>query len=160
MAGPRLLLMNGTLVAYEDARVHALSTAMKYAASVHGAMRAYRSDADRPLYVFRLGERLRRLPIPPRVKAAANCQNSRLALLQARAGGHDGAILLGADGRVADEACFRGTAAEVTPVLSIDRHPVGDGAMGPLAAKIRDTHFRAVRDGSSSRPEWPAPVYA
>ena len=43
MPKPRLLLMNGRVIPYEDARVHVLSTAMKYAASVYEAMRAYRS---------------------------------------------------------------------------------------------------------------------
>src|SRR5260370_34449745 len=61
MAKPRLLNMRGTIVPYEDARVHVLSTAMKYAASVYEAMRAYWSDADQQLYVFRLREHLRRL---------------------------------------------------------------------------------------------------
>ena len=61
MAKPRLLNMNGRVIPYEDARVHVLSTAMKYAASVYEAMRAYWSDADQQLYVFRLREHLRRL---------------------------------------------------------------------------------------------------
>ena len=304
MAKPRLLNMRGTIVPYEDARVHVLSTAMKYAASVYEAMRAYWSDADQQLYVFRLREHLRRLErsakiariplpadaarleretleiirtndlredlhvrlivfvdtddgglasrepvgyviapipttryfdtpglhvgvsswhrtadnaIPARVKAAANYQNSRLALLQAKTDGYDDAIMLNGDGSVAegpgytlflvrddqpmtpsvtsnilegvtrstlltlfpeslgvtveqreidrtelyvaDEAFFAGTAAEVTPILSIDRRPVGEGVMGPLTAKVRDAYFRAVRDGSAPHSEWRIPVY-
>lgn len=304
MAKPRLLNMCGKIVPYEDARVHVLSTAMKYAASVYEAMRAYRSDADQQLYVFRPREHLRRLErsakiariplpadaarleretleiirandlhedlhvrlivfvdtddgglasrepvgyviapipttryfetaglhvgvsswhrtadnaIPARVKAAANYQNSRLALLQAKTDGYDDAIMLNQDGSVsegpgytlflitedrpmtpsvtsnilegvtratlltlfpeslgvtveqreidrtelyvADEAFFAGTAAEVTPILSIDRRPVGQGVMGPLTAKVRDAYFRAVRDGSAPHPEWRVPVY-
>ena len=58
---PRLLIMNGKVIPYEDARVHVLSTAMKYAASVYEAMRGYWSDADQQLYVFRLRDHLRRL---------------------------------------------------------------------------------------------------
>ena len=61
MAKPKLLNMNGRVIPYEDARVHVLSTAMKYAASVYEAMRAYWSDADQQLYVFRLREHLKRL---------------------------------------------------------------------------------------------------
>ena len=61
MAKPRLLLMNGRIIPYEDARVHVLSTAMKYAASVYEAMRAYWSESEQQLYVFRLREHLRRL---------------------------------------------------------------------------------------------------
>jgi branched-chain amino acid aminotransferase len=277
---------------------------MKYAASVYEAMRAYWSDADQQLYIFRLREHLRRLErsakiariplpadaarferevlevirandlhedlhvrlivfvdtddgglasrepvgyviapipttryfesaglhvavsswhrtadnaIPARVKAAANYQNSRLALLQAKTDGYDDAIMINSDGSVAegpgytlflvrddqpmtpsvtsnilegvtrstllslfseslgvtveqreidrtelyvaDEAFFAGTAAEVTPILSVDRRPVGEGVMGPLTAKVRDAYFRAVRDGSAPHPEWRTPVY-
>jgi branched-chain amino acid aminotransferase len=277
---------------------------MKYAASVYEAMRAYWSDADQQLYVFRLREHLRRLErsakiariplpadaarferevleviranalhedlhvrlivfvdtddgglasrepvgyviapipttryfesaglhvavsswhrtadnaIPARVKAAANYQNSRLALLQAKTDGYDDAIMINSDGSVAegpgytlflvrddqpmtpsvtsnilegvtrstlltlfseslgvtveqreidrtelyvaDEAFFAGTAAEVTPILSVDRRPVGEGVVGPLTAKVRDAYFRAVRDASAPHPEWRTPVY-
>jgi branched-chain amino acid aminotransferase len=304
MTKPRLLNMNGNIIRYADARVHVLSTAMKYAASVYEAMRAYWSDADQRLYLFRMQEHLLRLQrsakiariplpadparferetvevirandlredlhvrlivfvdtddgglgsrepvgyviapiptsryfesaglhvavsswhrtadnaIPARVKAAANYQNSRLALLQARTDGYDDAVLLNSDGSVAegpgytiflvrdgqpltpavtsnilegitrstlltlfpeslgvaveqraidrtelyvaDEAFFAGTAAEVTPILSVDRRPVGEGAMGPLTGKIRDAYFRAVRDGSAPHPEWRTSVY-
>ena len=51
-----------------------------------------------------------------------------------------------------------GDAAEVTPILSVDRHPVGDGAVGPLTAKVRDAYFHVVR-GGASHPEWRTPVY-
>ena len=282
--------MSGTVVPYEDARVHVLSTAMKYAASVYEAMRAYWSDADQQLYVFRLREHLRRLErsakiariplpadaarleretleivrandlhedlhvrlivfvdtddgglasrepvgyviapiptthyfdtpglhvgvsswhrtadnaIPARVKAAANYQNSRLALNGdgSVAEGPGYTLFLVRDDQpmtpsvtsnilegvtrstlltlfpeslgvaveqreidrtelyVADEAFFAGTAAEVTPILSIDRRPVGEGVMGPLTAKVRDAYFRSVRDGSAPHPEWRLPVY-
>jgi len=60
---------------------------------------------------------------------------------------------------VADEAFFAGTAAEVTPILSVDRRPVGEGVMGPLTAKVRDVYFRAVCDGSAPHQEWRTPIY-
>jgi branched-chain amino acid aminotransferase len=41
--------------------------------------------------------------IPPRVKCAANYQNARLALLQAKLDGYDSTILLNADGKVSEE---------------------------------------------------------
>lgn len=41
--------------------------------------------------------------IPPRVKCAANYQNARLSLLQARLDGYDSALLLNAAGKVAEE---------------------------------------------------------
>jgi branched-chain amino acid aminotransferase len=302
----RCLILNDKLVPYEEARVHVLSTAMKYAASVYEGLRAYWSDSARQLYVFRVREHLRRLrhsaeiariplplpeeqfgeriieviranefredlhirlivfvetddgplssceptgyavaaipcgryfgsksglhvavsswtrtadnAIPPRVKAAANYQNSRLALLQARLDGYDDAILLNMDGTiaegpgytvflvrdgqpvtpavtnnilegvtrdtlitlfrevlglevrerditrtelyVADEAFFCGSAAEVIPILSVDRHPIGKGAMGPVTEKIRDAYFPVVRGLRAGHSEWRTPVYA
>lgn len=40
--------------------------------------------------------------MPPRIKCSANYQNGRLAMLEARAGGYDVAILLNAQGKVAE----------------------------------------------------------
>lgn len=41
--------------------------------------------------------------IPPRIKCAANYQNGRLALLQARTDGYDAAIITNANGKIAEE---------------------------------------------------------
>jgi branched-chain amino acid aminotransferase len=45
---------------------------------------------------------------PPRIKSTANYHNARLAALQAKADGYDGALMLTADGRVSEApiACF------------------------------------------------------
>ncbi|MDP7579700.1 MAG: branched-chain amino acid transaminase [SAR202 cluster bacterium] len=46
--------------------------------------------------------------VPPRIKAAANYQNGRMALIQAEKDGYDGAIMLNAAGKVTEEprACI------------------------------------------------------
>jgi branched-chain amino acid aminotransferase len=45
---------------------------------------------------------------PPRIKSTANYHNARLAALQAKSDGYDGALMLTADGRVSEApiACF------------------------------------------------------
>ena len=48
-------------------------------------------------------QRISDASLPPRVKCAANYQNGRLALLQARSDGYDGAILLNSSGKVTEE---------------------------------------------------------
>ena len=58
---PTYLLMNGNLVAYDDARVHVLSTAFKYGATVFEGLRAYWSEEKQELYGFRLREHFQRL---------------------------------------------------------------------------------------------------
>lgn len=44
----------------------------------------------------------------------------------------------------ADEAFFTGTAAEVTPIRSIDDHVLGDGKLGPITAGIKAAYQDVV----------------
>lgn len=46
---------------------------------------------------------------------------------------------------VADEAFMCGTAAEVTPIHSLDRRVVGDGVPGPVSRKVQQIYLDAVR---------------
>lgn len=302
----RYITMDGKIIPFKEARIHPLNTAMKFAASVFDAWRAYWNEEHGELYVFRLKEHLVRLvqsakisqvacpysveemarqnlelirsneyredlhcrlilfvneidgglfsvspvstllaampmphffkvgpegihccvsnwrrisdeDVPPRIKAAANYQNSRLAGLQALADGYDSAILLDRNGKVtegpaycifiirdgvpvtppttssvlesitrdtfialfpeitgqqvvqreidrtelyiADEAFFCGSSAEATPILSVDRRQIGDGKMGPITQKIRETYLELVRGRTSTHREWLVPVY-
>ena len=42
---------------------------------------------------------------------------------------------------IADEVFFTGTAAEITPVRSVDRIPVGDGRRGPVTKQVQERFF-------------------
>ena len=44
----------------------------------------------------------------------------------------------------ADEVFMVGTAAEVTPIASIDRRPIGSGVAGEYALKMRETYLAVV----------------
>jgi len=46
---------------------------------------------------------------------------------------------------LADEAFYCGTGWAVTPVISIDRHSVGTGQVGPVVKNLQDAYFNAVR---------------
>src|SRR5436853_2336132 len=46
---------------------------------------------------------------------------------------------------IADEAFFTGTAAEVTPIRSVDKITVGKGAVGPITKAIQKEFFAIVR---------------
>jgi len=48
---------------------------------------------------------------------------------------------------VADELFLCGTAAEITPVRSVDRIPVGTGTVGPITRAILERFAAVVRDG-------------
>ena len=45
----------------------------------------------------------------------------------------------------ADEVFITGTAAEVTPIRSVDRKPIGDGKPGPITRALQDAFFGLVR---------------
>jgi len=49
---------------------------------------------------------------------------------------------------VADEMFFTGTAAEVTPIRSVDRCKVGSGKPGPVTMKLQKSFFDVVKNGN------------
>ena len=55
---------------------------------------------------------------------------------------------------LADELFFTGTAAEVTPIRSVDRICVGSGRRGPVTAKIQQRFFQIVEGKSDDHPDW------
>jgi branched-chain amino acid aminotransferase len=46
---------------------------------------------------------------------------------------------------LADELFFTGTAAEITPIRSVDRITVGPGRRGPITAKLQEEFFKVIR---------------
>ncbi len=61
---------------------------------------------------------------------------------------------------VAQELFFCGSAAEVTPILSVDRNPVDTGKPGPLTVKMRDLYMSVVRGETADEFDWLTPVLA
>jgi branched-chain amino acid aminotransferase len=59
---------------------------------------------------------------------------------------------------IADEVFFSGTAAEVTPIRSIDRIVVGDGKTGEITKKIADEFFGIANGLKPDRFGWLTPV--
>ncbi|MGD9387351.1 MAG: branched-chain amino acid transaminase [Gammaproteobacteria bacterium] len=60
----------------------------------------------------------------------------------------------------ADEVFFTGTAAEVTPVRSVDRIPVGSGRRGPVTAEIQRRFFGLFSGETRDEWGWLRPVEA
>ena len=57
-----------------------------------------------------------------------------------------------------DEAFFCGTAAELTPIRTIDRYPVGDGKPGPIATAIRERYMAIAKGRTEDVHGWLTPV--
>jgi branched-chain amino acid aminotransferase len=60
---------------------------------------------------------------------------------------------------LADEVFFTGTAAEITPIRSIDKHEIGTGRRGPITEEMQKAFFRILRDGEDPYG-WLTPVQA
>jgi branched-chain amino acid aminotransferase len=55
---------------------------------------------------------------------------------------------------IADECFMTGTAAHVSPVIEVDRRPVGDGGVGPITAQLQKLYFDVVRGKNSKYADW------
>jgi branched-chain amino acid aminotransferase len=60
---------------------------------------------------------------------------------------------------IADELFFTGTAAEVTPIRTVDKIQIGEGKIGPITKKIQTAYLDAVNWENENHPEWLTPVY-
>lgn len=59
---------------------------------------------------------------------------------------------------IADEVFFTGTAAEVSPIRSVDRIPVGSGHRGPITEKLQRRFFEIVHGREKDEFGWLMPV--
>ena len=60
---------------------------------------------------------------------------------------------------IADELFFCGTGAQVAPVTSVDRRPVGTGKPGELTMKLQALYFNTVQNRLPEYSAWLTPVY-
>jgi branched-chain amino acid aminotransferase len=61
---------------------------------------------------------------------------------------------------IADEVFFTGTAAEITPIRSIDKIKVGKGRRGPIAEKLQREFFGVINGTRPDTYNWLLPVHA
>jgi branched-chain amino acid aminotransferase len=61
---------------------------------------------------------------------------------------------------IADEIFLTGTAAEITPVRSVDRLQIGEGRRGPVTRAIQDAFFGLFDGRTEDRRGWLEPVAA
>ena len=60
---------------------------------------------------------------------------------------------------IADEAFFVGTAAEVTPIRSIDRMQIGNGRRGPITEAVQRAFFDVINGEAPDTHGWLTYVY-
>jgi branched-chain amino acid aminotransferase len=70
---------------------------------------------------------------------------------------HDGATISRGELYTADELFFSGTAAEVTPIRSVDDNEIGTGTKGPVTDDIQSRFFEVVESGREYE-EWFTPI--
>ena len=60
---------------------------------------------------------------------------------------------------IADEVFMTGTAAHVTPVVSIDKINIGNGKPGLLSKKIQEIYFSIIRGENDQYSKWLKKIY-
>jgi branched-chain amino acid aminotransferase len=55
---------------------------------------------------------------------------------------------------LADELFFTGTAAEITPIATVDRHKIGSGARGPITEKVQSRYLSIVKGEAEDKYGW------
>jgi branched-chain amino acid aminotransferase len=60
---------------------------------------------------------------------------------------------------MADEVFLCGTGAQISPVIEIDRRPIGGGKPGRITRDLSRTYFDAVRGRLPAYRDWLTPVY-
>jgi branched-chain amino acid aminotransferase len=61
---------------------------------------------------------------------------------------------------IADEVFFTGTAAEITPIRSVDKIKIGRGSVGPVAQALKKEFFGIQEGRAADRHQWLTPVPA
>jgi len=59
---------------------------------------------------------------------------------------------------IADEVFFTGTAAEISPLRSIDRIKIGKGSRGPITKTLQEEFFAILKGTNADRHNWLTPV--
>ncbi len=60
---------------------------------------------------------------------------------------------------LADELFFTGTAAEITPIRSVDKIKIGEGRRGPVTQKLQEAFFRIIGGETPDKFSWLTKVY-
>jgi branched-chain amino acid aminotransferase len=60
---------------------------------------------------------------------------------------------------ICDEAFFAGTAVEITPIRSVDKIAIGNGARGPMTTAIQESFFDIINGEVPDRHNWLTFVY-
>ena len=55
---------------------------------------------------------------------------------------------------VADEVFFTGSAAEITPIRSVDKIVIGSGACGPVTKRLQEEFFGIIKAQKEDRHHW------
>lgn len=58
-----------------------------------------------------------------------------------------------------DELLLCGTGAQISPVVEVDRRPIGNGKVGEFTQELQNIYFGAVRGETPKYRDWTIPVY-
>ena len=174
---------NGEMIRWEDAKVHVMSHALHYGTSVFEGIRCYDSHKGPVVFRHREHmQRLRdsakiyRFPVSQSVdelmeacREVIRKNNLTSAYIRPLVFVGDVAIIKWAKDLdievreqvlsreslyLADEVFMSGTAAEITPVRSVDGIQVGEGRCGPVTKRIQQAFFGLFTGETEDKYGW------
>ena len=78
----KYLMVDGEIVPYEEAKIHILTPAVRYGATVFEGIRAYWNEGQKQLYLFRCMEHFERLLQSAKLMGMENCAYDSQALIE------------------------------------------------------------------------------
>jgi branched-chain amino acid aminotransferase len=60
---------------------------------------------------------------------------------------------------IADEVFFTGSAAEITPIRSIDKIKIGTGKRGPITKLLQEEFFACINGKKEDKNKWLTYLY-
>jgi branched-chain amino acid aminotransferase len=82
-----------------------------------------------------------------------------ITLIAERGGRIEGRTIDRSELYVCDEAFLCGTAVQISPLVEVDRRPVGSGTAGEATLGLIDAFRRAARGESDAHRDWVVPVW-
>src|SRR5436309_2187846 len=164
------VFFEGDFARYNDVRLGLMTHALHYGTAVFEGIRAYWNEKKSQLFLLEAAAHY------DRMKRSANVMRMTLPVTDDILEGVTRQLLIKVikdelnldvlersidrtELYTCDELLLCGTGAQISPVIEVDRRPIGDGKVGEFTQELQNIYFSAVRGDTPKYKDWTIPVY-